>query len=502
MGRWGAFCLATLVVALVLACAPVAAFAGGYKVTQVWGEAGEGLGQIQVPKGVDVAPDGSVWAVDYHNETLLKYAATGELLGAWGGLGSAPGKFDRPSRVAVGPDGTVYVTDAENQRIQYFSQSGRFLGQWGRAGTGPGEFSFPRGIGIGPDGSVYVTDQANHRVQVFTTQGRYLRQWGSMGRGRGQFKVPKDVAVSGDGHVYVVDMRTCLVQIFTTKGKWLGSFGGRGSTRGRFSGPRGLCVDARGHVFIADAMNHRIQEFTGDGMFVREWGAEGALDGLLQAPRDVAQAPDGSMVVADTYNHRLQRFVKDDSADDDPPVTTCSRRAGWYTAPLELTLTATDVASEAAATYASVDGPKFHSVAGPVRLGGQGRHVVRFFSVDAAANQERIRRLAFVLDWKAPGVSFGTRAPLRAVAGATVRPRFSVADALSPACRVWVRLERGGERVWLKSLGRVDVTPSGRALQPALTAPRSAGLYVLTVTARDLAGNIGRRSYHLLVRSR
>lgn len=149
-----------------------------------------------------------------------------------------------------------------------------------------------------------------------------------------------------------------------------------------------------------------------------------------------------------------------------------------------------------------MDGPRFHPVAGPVGLGGQGRHVVRFFSVDAAANQERIRRLAFVLDRKAPGVSFGTRAPLRAVAGATVRLRFSVADALSPACRVWVRLERGGERVWLKSLGRVDVTPSGRALQPALTAPRSTGRYVLTVTARDLAGNIGRRSFDLLVRTR
>ncbi len=501
MGRWGAFRLAVLVVALVLVCVPAAAFAGGYKVTQVWGQAGEGRGQLQVPKGVAVAPDGSVWVVDYHNETLLKYASTGDLLGAWGGLGRAHSEFNRCSRVAVGPDGTVYVTDAANQRIQCFSQSGRFLRQWGRAGTGPGEFSFPRGIGTGPDGSVYVTDQANHRVQVFTAQGRYLRQWGSKGRGHGQFSVPKDVAVSGDGRVYVVDMRTCLVQIFTTKGRWLGSFGGRGSARGRFSGPRGLCVDARGHVFIADAMNHRIEEFSATGAFVREWGAEGALDGLFQAPRDIAQAPDGSLVVADTYNHRLQRFVKDGSADDDPPVTTCSQHAGWHAAPLEIALTAADVTSEATATYASVDGAKFHSAVDPVVLGGQGRHVVRFFSVDAAGNQERIRRLEFLLDWRAPRVSLGARAPLRAVAGAVVRMRFSVADALSPACRVWVRLERGGERVWLKSLGRVGVT-SGHTLQTALTAPRSAGRYVLTVTARDLAGNVGRRSLDLLVRSR
>jgi DNA-binding beta-propeller fold protein YncE len=500
--RWGSIVFVTLFVALVCAGASAAALAGGYRLTQVWGVAGDGRGQLKVPKGVAVARDGSVWVVDYSNQTMLKYAATGELLGTWGGPGSAPGRFDRPSRVAIGPDGTVYVTDAANERIQRFSQSGDFLGQWGRPGTGPGEFAYPRGIDVARDGTVYVTDQANHRVQVFTAHGRFLRQWGEKGRGRGQFRVPKDVAVSDDGRVYVADMTTCLVQIFTTGGKWLGSFGGEGSARGRLSGPRGLGVDGRGHVFVTDALNHRIQEFTPSGEFVREWGCEGALDGLFQAPRDIARAPDGSLVVVDTYNHRLQRFVKDDSADDDPPITTCAQHAGWWAAPIGLTLTASDGASAVAASYVSVDGAKFHSAADAVELGGQGRHVVRYLSVDTAGNQEKIRRRAFVLDWQAPGVSFGTRAPLRAFAGAAVQLLFSVADALSPACRVWVRLDHGGEQVWLRSLGRVDVVPSGRALATALTAPHSAGRYVLTVTARDRAGNVGRRSLDLVVRGR
>jgi len=502
MRRWGSIFFVAFFIVLVCLAVPAAVFAGGYRVTQVWGEAGEGRGQLLVPKGVAVAPDGSVWVVDYHNETLLKYASTGELLGCWGKLGRAPGEFHRPSRVAVGTDGTVYVTDAENQRIQCFSQSGKFLREWGHAGTGPGQFSYPRGIGIGPDGSVYITDQANHRVQVFTARGKYLRQWGTKGRGRGQFSIPKDVAVSRDGRVYVVDAGAHTVQIFTTRGRWLGTFGGEGSARGRLSGPRGLDVDAHGHVFVADAMNHRIQEFSASGRFVREWGCEGALVGLFQAPRDIAPAPDGSLVVIDSYNHRLQRFVKDGSADGDAPVTTCAQHAGWWRAPLELALTAKDRASAIAATYASVDGAKFHSAVEAVEVGGQGRHVVRYLSVDAAGNQERIRRRVFVLDWKAPGVSFGARTALRAFTGATVRLSVTVADALSPSCGVWIRLDRDGERVWLKSLGRVAVTPSGRALAPAITAPRSAGRYVLTVTARDRAGNVGRRSLDLLVRSR
>ena len=100
---------------------------------------------------------------------------------------------------------------------------------------------------------------------------------------------------------------------------------------------------------------------------------------------------------------------------------------------------------------ASVDDAAFVSAADAVVLGGQGAHTVRFLSVDAAGNQERIRRRAFVLDWTAPGVSFGVRAPLRVFVGEPVRPRFSVADALSPECRVWMRLDRDGEQVWLRA---------------------------------------------------
>ena len=150
-----------------------------------------------------------------------------------------------------------------------------------------------------------------------------------------------------------------------------------------------------------------------------------------------------------------------------------------------------------------MDGGKFRAVGGALEFRSQGRHVVRYASVDAAGNQERIRRRAFALDWTAPGVSFGARAPLRALRRRARCGRASRSPTRSaPSCRVWIRLERDGEQVWLKSLGAVEVSPSGRALRPAIAAPRTPGRYVLTVTARDRAGNIGRRSLDLLVRER
>jgi DNA-binding beta-propeller fold protein YncE len=496
--RWSLFIAISFVVALASAWAPAAVRAGGYEVAAVWGETGTALGQLRTPKGVAVARDGSVFVVDYANHTLVKYSAAGRLLGAWGGKGSAPGRFHRCSRVAIGPSGDVYVTDAENHRIQRFSQSGEFLGQWGGHGAAPGKFDLPRGIDVARDGSVYVTDQGNRRVQVFTAKGRFLRQWD----GGGRFGMAKDIAVADSGKVYVVDSWTNRVHVFTGAGRWLGGFGGRGSAWGRLLGPRGLALGAGGHVFVADAMNYRIQEFSGAGEFVRAWGCKGRLVGLFQAPRDLAEAPDGSLVVVDSFNHRLLRYVKDGSDDDTAPVTRCARSSGWAAEPLDLVLAASDAGSGVAATYASVDGDRFHLADAPVHLGRQGAHEVRFLSVDDAGNQEVTRLRVFRLDWTAPVVRFGTRGPLRATARGVVSVRCELVDVLSRSLGVRVRLESDGETVGSRDLGGVRVSRAGRTLLVRIAAPRDPGAYRLTVAARDRAGNLTERALTVLVRAR
>ena len=482
------------IAAAVLLCLSGPALAGGYRFTAAWGVAGTAPGELRSPKGVAVAADGSVFVADFGNHTMLKYSASGELLRVWGGYGSAPGEFDGPGRVAIGPDGSVYVADSFNQRVQRFSESGAFLGQWGHAGLGPGEFDHPRGVDVAADGSVYVTDQGNARVQVFTATGRFLRMWGGPGSGPGHFRWAKDVAVSGGGRVYVADGITDRVQIFTTRGRWLGSFGGSGSGRGRLSGPRGLSVGRGGHVFVADTMNYRIEEFTAGGRYVREVGVRGVLPGLFLRPRDVAEAPDGSLVVADTYNHRVQRFVRDTSGDDRAPVTRCEQRGLWYAAPVQLTFAARDVGSGVAATYVSVDGAGFQLAGATPPLQTQGRHVVRFLSVDGAGNQETARRRGISLDWTAPRVHLAP--PSFVAGGATVRLRCRIADALSPSCELRVRLERDGTVVWDKAAGRTLVSPSGRSVGLSFPVPSSPGAYTVTVTARDRAGNAGTVTGH------
>ncbi len=49
----------------------------------------------------------------------------------WGTYGSAPGQFNMPNGVAIASNDTVYVVDILNFRLQYFTTAGSFLGSSG-----------------------------------------------------------------------------------------------------------------------------------------------------------------------------------------------------------------------------------------------------------------------------------------------------------------------------------------------------------------------------------
>jgi len=105
---------------------------------------------------------------DSQNHRLQYFTSTGSFLGKWGSLGAAPGKFQVPTGVAVAPDGTVFVADLGNFRIQYFTPTGSFLGTWGKKGDGPGEFDYAYGVAVSPGAvRVYTAEMRNHRVQYF-----------------------------------------------------------------------------------------------------------------------------------------------------------------------------------------------------------------------------------------------------------------------------------------------------------------------------------------------
>ena len=76
----------------------------------------------------------------------------------------------------VARDGTVWVLDFKDQSIRRFDASGKELARVGRKGSGPGEMRNANGLLVTNDGSVWVNDPGNSRLTVFGADGKFLRQ--------------------------------------------------------------------------------------------------------------------------------------------------------------------------------------------------------------------------------------------------------------------------------------------------------------------------------------
>jgi sugar lactone lactonase YvrE len=92
-----------------------------------------GDGVLDFPRGVAVAPDGTVYVVDSRHHRVCVFGLDGKLLSSFGGPGRAPGKFLYPWGIAVDPvSGLLFVSDPQNGRVQAFEKDGRLADWWNR----------------------------------------------------------------------------------------------------------------------------------------------------------------------------------------------------------------------------------------------------------------------------------------------------------------------------------------------------------------------------------
>ena len=204
--------------------------------------------------GIDIGPDGHVWAYDRCGggldggceanpelHPIFKFDRnTGEVLTSFGA-----GLFVTPHGFHVDSDGNVWATDfggneagTKGHQVIKFSPEGEVLlrlGEAGVAGSGPGQLNQPCDVITAPNGDIFVADgysgqNANPppgstaRILKFNSEGVFIKEWGEIGWAPGQFRTPHALAFDSQGRLFVADRGNHRIQIFDQDGNYIDSY--------------------------------------------------------------------------------------------------------------------------------------------------------------------------------------------------------------------------------------------------------------------------------------
>jgi DNA-binding beta-propeller fold protein YncE len=285
------------------------------------GTAGTRPGELSAIGAVAVTGDNQVVVADGGSNRVVRFNATGGLIGSWGGAGTELGKFhfgagggnDAAAGGGLAAAGsTLYIVDTGNDRVVRFAADGNN----GSEIVPPGTLQNPRGVAVRGT-RMLVADDQHHRVAAFDTGGHLLASIGAgQGAGPGQLNFPYGVAIDPQGRVFVADdMNQRIVRYSTpaTKYQYKARWGSYGTAPGQLAYPRGAATNGAGELFVANTGNDRIDVFDASGTLKRSFGTSGRATGQFDAPLGVAADPAGLRAVTDSVNGRVQLLNPDGS---------------------------------------------------------------------------------------------------------------------------------------------------------------------------------------------
>jgi DNA-binding beta-propeller fold protein YncE len=135
---------------------PDGGFLGG------WGGNGNGERRFNHPYGVAIAGD-TVYVADTENSRVTAFSLAGDFKATSGGLYG-------PRGIAVAPDGSIWVTDLGNRRLMRYDAQLKHWDSFGHSEKGL-DFRAPIGIAVAPDGVVYVSDPDDHSLKIVDRRG-------------------------------------------------------------------------------------------------------------------------------------------------------------------------------------------------------------------------------------------------------------------------------------------------------------------------------------------
>lgn len=138
------------------------------------------------------------------------FTTEGEAVGSWGGRGQAPEQLDLPQGIVIGGDGTVYVADTLNARVKAFTPEGELIWTTEEGVTGGGNqamgdtaseetsgtgLQIPAGMCMDGNGRLVLVDPFGfNMVVVDPADGTILGRYGDFGETDGLFAYPTGIA--------------------------------------------------------------------------------------------------------------------------------------------------------------------------------------------------------------------------------------------------------------------------------------------------------------------
>lgn len=311
-------------------------------------------GRLNMPVGIAIAPDRSIYIADFNNHRVRRIDASGVITTIAGtgipgyngdGIAATDAHLNGPNGVAIAVDGSVIVTEGLGQRVRRIAPDGTITTIAGNGLTGDSgdnglavdaELNTPNGPFVAPDGNVYFADTGNHRVRRIAPGGIITTIAGTGTPGYsgdgGQavsavLNTPRDVAVGSDGAIYIADSGNHRVRrigidglISTVVGNGTAGFNGDGGAGivTQLNDPEGVAVGTDGAIYITDAGNHRLRLMGSDGV-IRTVAGTGTAgfngddqpggQARISSPNEVALDADGSTIFTDSGNHRIRRVA-------------------------------------------------------------------------------------------------------------------------------------------------------------------------------------------------
>jgi sugar lactone lactonase YvrE len=248
-------------------------------------------------------------------------------------------KWGSTAGVDIAPDGNIWAYDrcgANNCAdspldpvLEFDQKSGALLKKFGA-----GMFVQPHGIFVEKSGNVWIADDQASKdktkgltVVKFSPEGNVLMtlgKAGTAGEGPDVFGAPTDVVVAPNGDIFVSDGHNgcncpnARIVKYSKTGKFIMEIGKKGSGPGELDGPHALAFDSKGRLFVGDRHNNRVEVFDQNGKFILEWKQFGRPSGVFIDKNDMLYVADSESRDADGYGHNpgVKRGIRIGSVKD------------------------------------------------------------------------------------------------------------------------------------------------------------------------------------------